>query len=101
MPNVPIYIVSAMLLLATLPMPYGYYTLLRLVACGFFAWAATISFERKILYLPWAFSILALLFNPVIKIHLPKELWTVIDIVSGIFILVVKSKIVEVINDSE
>jgi hypothetical protein len=33
------------------------------------------------------------LFNPIIKIHLPKEYWVVIDVVAGILLLATKGKI--------
>ena len=93
MPVAPIYIISALLLLAAVPLPYGYYMLLRISACGFFIWAAVITYEKQSQYLPWVFGLLALLFNPIIKIHLPKELWAAIDIASAIFILVVRQKL--------
>ena len=47
-----------------------------------------------------AFGFLALLFNPIIKIHLPKELWAIIDIGSAILILSMKSKIIEADSES-
>lgn len=93
MPIAPIYIISALLFLGAAPLPYGYYMLLRLAACGFFIWAAVITYEKQSQYLPWVFGLLALLFNPIIKIHLPKELWAAIDIASAIFILVVRQKL--------
>lgn len=100
MPVVLIYIVSAMLFLGAAPLPYGYYMLLRIVACGFFIWAAVIAHDKNNQYLPWVFGFLALLFNPIIKIHLPKELWAVIDIGSAILILSMKSKIIEANSES-
>jgi hypothetical protein len=81
------------LFLGAVPLPYGYYMLLRIAACGFFIWAAVITYEKQSQYLPWVFGLLALLFNPIIKIHLPKELWAAIDIASAIFILVVRQKL--------
>lgn len=100
MPVVPIYIVSAMLFLGAAPLPYGYYMLLRIVSCGFFIWASVIAHETNNQYLPWVFGFLALLFNPIIKIHLPKELWAVIDIGSAILILSMKSKIIEASSEN-
>jgi hypothetical protein len=93
MPVAPIYIISALLFLGAVPLPYGYYMLLRIAACGFFIWAAVITYEKQSQYLPWVFGLLALLFNPIIKIHLPKELWAAVDIASAIFILVVRQKL--------
>lgn len=93
MPKPLIYIAATLLLLGALPLPYGYYILLRLVACGVFAWAAFITYEKKEEVLPWVFGILAILFNPIFKIHLPKELWALVDVCSGIFLLAVRKKL--------
>lgn len=90
MPVIPIYIVSVMLFLGAAPLPYGYYMLLRIAACGFFIWAAVVTYEKQSQYLPWVFGLLALLFNPIVKIHFPKELWAAIDVASAIFVLVIK-----------
>ncbi len=87
MPVGVIYACAVMLLVGAAPLPYGYYTLLRLVACGVFAFAAFVSFERKSKILPWVFGLLALLFNPIIKVHLPKEAWALVDIAAGVFLL--------------
>ena len=95
MPIPIIYITAIMLFIGAAPLPYGYYMLLRLVATVVLFWAAYVSYERKYDVLPWAFGILALVFNPIFKIHLPKELWTIIDIGTGVFLLVVKRKIQE------
>lgn len=100
MPIVPIYIISALLFIGAAPLPYGYYMLLRITACGFFIWSAVITYEKKSKYLPWAFGFLALVFNPVIKIHLPKEVWAAIDISSAIFVLAMKQKIQESTSES-
>lgn len=100
MPVAPIYIISALLFIGAAPLPYGYYMLLRIAACGFFVWAAVITYEKRSQYLPWVFGLLALLFNPIIKIHLPKELWAMIDICSAIFVLAVKSKLQEPESES-
>jgi hypothetical protein len=45
--------------------------------CGVFAWAAYIAFERNEDILPWVFIVLAIIFNPILKIHFPKEMWVV------------------------
>jgi hypothetical protein len=93
LPKSLIYIVSGLLFVGALPLPYGYYMLLRLVVCGIFAWAAYITYERKKDVLPWVFGILAIMFNPIMKIHLPKELWAVVDVCSGIFLLAVSTEL--------
>ena len=87
MPTAVIYISAAMLFLGAAPLPYGYYMLLRLVACGVFAFAAFVAFERKSKALPWVYSFMALIFNPIIKIHFPKEVWVFVDIAAGVLLL--------------
>ncbi|SSC08304.1 hypothetical protein BTURTLESOX_2423 [bacterium endosymbiont of Bathymodiolus sp. 5 South] len=73
--------------------------LLRFIACGVFAWAAYIAFERNEDILPWVFIVLAIIFNPILKIHFPKEMWVVIDFFSGIFLILIREKIQE--NDKQ
>lgn len=86
MPTFVIYITSGLLFLAVAPLPYGYYMLLRLVACGVFAYAAFIAFERKSRALPWVYGFMALVFNPIIKIYFPKEIWAFVDIAAGVLL---------------
>lgn len=95
MPVTVIYIAAGMLFVGTLPLPYGYYLLLRLVVTGTFAWAAYVAYFKQNKILPWGFAVLALLFNPIIKIHLQKEVWAVVDVAAGILLLAVKRKIEE------
>lgn len=82
--KVPIVVSIAMLFLAILPLPYGYYTLLRLVVCGtavYLTWfAKTINKQGWM----WAMGFIALLFNPLIPIHLDKTSWVFIDLVVAI-----------------
>ena len=95
MPVAVIYICVVLLLFGVAPLPYGYYMLLRIVATGIFIWATFIAYDRNYQSLPWIYGVLALLFNPLIKIHLPKELWSVVDVGSGILLLATKSTIQE------
>jgi len=87
MPTAVIYISAVMLFVGAAPLPYGYYMLLRLVAFGVFAFAAFIAFDRKNQSLPWVYVFMALVFNPIIKIHFPKEIWAVVDVASGVLLL--------------
>lgn len=87
MPLAVIYIASGLLALGAAPLPYGYYTFLRLVACGVFAFAAYVSLTKKARVLPYVYGCLALLFNPFIKVHLPKEVWVVVDLASAALLL--------------
>lgn len=93
MPVAIIYISVSMLFLGVLTLPYGYYTLLRIVVFGVFFFAAFVSFDRKNKTLPWVYGLLALIFNPIIKIHLPKEFWIFIDIGAGALLLITAKSI--------
>ena len=99
MPKLLIYIAAGFLFIGVFPLPYGYYMLLRFRACGVFAWAAFIAFERNEDILPWIFIVLAIVFNPILKIHFPKEMWAVIDFCSGMFLILIRGKIQE--NESK
>ncbi|WP_416796229.1 DUF6804 family protein [Ciceribacter azotifigens] len=78
-----------LLAVATMPMPYGYYTLLRLVvtvAGVFLAWSEFQTHQRLTVWV-LLFGFLALLFNPVIPVHLDREVWFVLDLgAAAIFI---------------
>ena len=87
MPTPVIYICAAMLFLGAAPLPYGYYTLLRLVSCGTFGFAAYVSFSRGRKVLPWIFVLVAVAFNPIVKVHLPKEVWAIVDVAAGLLLL--------------
>lgn len=93
MPIAVIYIAAAMLFVGAAPLPYGYYMLLRVVASGVFVWAAFVAYERGDKSLPWVYGVIAVLFNPFLKVHLPKELWAVVDVGAGIFLLATSAKI--------
>ena len=96
MPIAIIYIASAMLLIAAAPLPYAYYMLLRLIVCGVFIYASIIAVDRSYKTLPWIYGLLAIIFNPIIKIHLPKEAWAIVDVATGIFLFITAKKIQQV-----
>lgn len=87
MPTAVIYICAAMLFIGAASLPYGYYMLLRLVAFGVFAFAAYVAYEKKKTALPWVYGFMALVFNPIVKIHFPKEMWAIVDIAAGLLLL--------------
>lgn len=93
MPKNVIFIAVGMLFVGVFSLPYGYYILLRFVACGVFACAAFITYENNENVLPWVFCVLVIVFNPVLKIHFPKELWAVVDFCAGVFLLLVSKKV--------
>jgi len=79
----PQAVVSVMLLWALYPgNPYGYYTLLRLVCCGIFAYLAVQAIILKMQGWTWVLGITAVVYNPIIPIHLTRGIWSVVNIVT-------------------
>jgi hypothetical protein len=63
-----------MLLLALDPgNPYGYYILLRWVCCGIFAYLAYHTLEQEQLGWTWVLGITAVVYNPIVRVHLTRE----------------------------
>ena len=76
-------ILIPLLLACLLPMPYGYYQLVRVVATAAFAFLA---YQERGNNLLWVFIGLALLFQPFEKIALGRTLWNVVDVVVAVFL---------------
>lgn len=81
---IPSLIIAVLLLIAILPLPYGYYSFLRWVTCGIAAVTSFIAYQWGFKWAPWVFIPLAILFNPILPIHLTKEIWQPIDIIAAI-----------------
>jgi len=86
---IPAIIAALMLLLALAPWPYGYYQLLRLVVCGVSVYTAFVTYQWGKLWATWVFGFIAILFNPLIPIHLSRKIWQPIDVVCGILFMVI------------
>ena len=69
-------------------LPYGYYQIVRFAALVGFALLAFQASERKSKTETIIFICLAILFQPLIKISLGREIWNVIDVIVGIGLLV-------------
>ena len=76
----PAAIAALMLFGALGDWPYGYYQLLRFVVCGVGGYTAFVAYEWQKLWATWLFALIAVLFNPLIPIHLPREVWQLIDV---------------------
>jgi len=81
-------IAATMLLLALAPWPYGYYQLLRFVVCGVAVYIAFMAYNWHKNWAIYLFGFIAVLFNPLIPVHLSRELWQPIDTVCGIIFLI-------------
>ena len=87
---IPSLIAAAMLLLALAELPYGYYQLLRFVTCGVAVYIAFTAYNWQKMWAMWLFGFIALLFNPLIPIHLSREIWQPIDVICAVlFVFIV------------
>jgi hypothetical protein len=68
-------------------LPYGYYQLLRVAITGYAAWTAWQAFENNRTTWAWTFGFLAVLYNPLIKISLDREIWSVVNLVTATIIV--------------
>ena len=80
--------------------PYGYYILLRWVCCGLFAYLAFQAVEQEKQAWVWALGITALLYNPIFRVHLNRDLWSIINVVT-IGIAVVSVFALKIKNDKQ
>ena len=86
---IPQTIVSAMLLWALNPEnPYGYYIILRWVCCGVFAFLAVQALAREMQGWTWVLGITAFVYNPIFRVHLTREIWSAVNIVTILIAIV-------------
>ena len=81
-------ILAALLLLCLAPMPYGYFTFLRIIATIVFLLKAIEYYKQKKESLVITFAALAVLFQPFFKIALGRTMWNVIDVIVAIGLVV-------------
>ena len=62
--------------------PYGYYILLRWVCCAAFAFLAIHALAQEKQGWVWVLGVTAVVYNPLIRIHLNRELWSVINVIT-------------------
>ena len=75
---------AVLFFLCLLDMPYGYYQLVRFVALVGFAILAYNANEQGQKTEAIIYVCLAILFQPLIKIALGRDIWNVVDVVVGI-----------------
>ena len=81
-------ILSLLLFLCLLDMPYGYYQLVRFIAAAVFVFFSYQSYKQGDIPYSYLFGVLAILFQPFIKISLGREIWNIVDVIVGIGLLV-------------
>jgi hypothetical protein len=89
-PHIIPALIAALILFGALGRwPYGYYQLLRFVVCGVGAYVAYLAYNWQKIWAVWLFGFIALLFNPLIVIHLSRELWQPIDFICAVLFIIV------------
>jgi Family of unknown function (DUF6804) len=89
LPKATYYIPAVLLLLALFPLPYGFYTLLRLVVTICAGVIAYHHWQSGGKGLAFSMGFVALLFNPLIPVYLSREIWAPIDLGLSVFFGVV------------
>ncbi|CAN4276803.1 hypothetical protein MCEMSEM29_01930 [Methylophilaceae bacterium] len=83
-------ILAALLLLAVLPLPYAYYEILRVAVCLGVLYMLVKEWPLLDGQTKGAFIVIAILFNPFSPIYLSKIIWIIIDIIAGVYLLLIK-----------
>jgi len=77
-------IISAILLvIACFPLPYGYYIFLRIAITIVSVLALVQDLDKGISAENIGWVAVAILFNPIIPVYLPKSIWVVMDLLSA------------------
>jgi hypothetical protein len=87
-------IISILLLICLLDMPYGYFQFVRFSSIVAFAYLAFSANEEGRQSEVIIFVLLAFLFQPFIKISLGRELWNIVDVIvsAGLIFSLVKNR---------
>lgn len=79
---------SILLFLCLADMPYGYFVFVRFAAMIGFGILAFQSSESENKSLMIIYGALALLFQPLFKIALGRELWNIVDVIVGVGLII-------------
>ncbi len=80
-------ILSILLILCLLNMPYGYYQAIRFIGMLGFALLAYYSYQKNQKTDVIIYVALALLFQPFIKVALGRTGWNIVDVIVSIYLL--------------
>lgn len=76
--------IATLLFLAAAPLPYGFYTFLKIVvflAAGYMAYQGYLARQQGIW--PWLWGVVAIIFNPIVVIAMDKEVWMIVNVLTG------------------
>ncbi len=94
---------TGLLLLALLPLPYGFYFFLRLSVCTACIWLAYEQMRHDGSVGAWVvvFISMALLYNPVLPVYLTPEIWSFINLATAFIIIAHLWKLKELLVNYE
>jgi len=78
-------VAGAFCAIAILNLPYGFYMLLRCVATGAAIYLLLTARVRLHELQVFTLIVVILIFNPIWKVHLGRELWRIVDGMSAVF----------------
>jgi|GEM_PF-6659227 len=95
----PLYVAMVVLFITLFPWDYAFYMLGKVVICAVFVYYCIKNYDKKLFrqreYF-WYFLVLAVLYNPLIPVHLfYRMLWIIVDLVVIVFLWVNRSKIIK------
>lgn len=82
------FIAAGMLVLALAELPYGYYSVLRIVVSLSAIYGLVKAIESKSEVWVVVLAGIAILFNPVIKIYFARGVWAMLDIGAAILLII-------------
>jgi hypothetical protein len=85
-------VLAVLFFLCLLDMPYGFYQLVRFVGLIGFGILAYKAYQNENQIEAIVYGGLALLFQPIFKIALGREIWNIVDVVVGIGLLLTLMK---------
>ena len=77
-----------MLFICLIDMPYGYYQLVRFISMLVFVFLGLKELEKENQNIAYLYFGLAILFQPFLKIALGREMWNLVDVVVGIWLII-------------
>jgi hypothetical protein len=81
-------VLAILLFICLLDMPYGFYQFVRFVALIGFALLAYQALQEGRQTEVVIYALLAILFQPIFKIALGRDLWNVVDVIVGVGLIV-------------
>jgi hypothetical protein len=80
-------LLAGALLVCLFDMPYGYYEFVRILSIIGFAILAYNEYVKKRIPLVIVYIGLIILFQPLIKIHLGRQIWNIVDIIVAVALI--------------